>query len=218
MSRPSTPLRTGRFLLLLGAFAVSGCNCFVPVEECVGVRCFRFPDGGLRDGGGRDGGVRDGGGDAGRSDGGLVTADAGTACGNWDGGGVGKCAAITGYVQLGKVCRGECVLYPISTAGVYPTLGACAACGCDTAKLSASPIQDFGPQTLCDDVIVSTTLPRLLEEAFPGYDGGCIAKGALDYECTLLNHQQLGDAGYARSCAATLVPYVSDVKCRIFIK
>jgi len=203
---------TDRFLLLLCAFALSGCNCFVPVEECVGIRCSRLPDGGLRDGGGRDGGV-----DAGRKDAG-VEPDAGS-CGVWDGGGVGKCAALTGYVQLGKVCRGECVLYPITTPGVYPTLGACVACGCDLTKLSAKPAQPFEEKSFCDEVVVTTTLPRLLEEAFPGYDGGaCVAKGALDYECRLLGMSTLGDAGYARSCAATLVPYVTDVQCRVFVK
>lgn len=205
---------TDRLFLLLCAFALSGCNCFVPVEECVGIRCTRFPDGGLRDGGRPDGGARDGGGDAGRPDGGVFVE---TGCGVWDGGGVGKCAAITGYVQLSNVCRGECVLYPIATPGVYPTLGACVSCGCDTAKLSTKPVQDFGPKTFCDEVWVTTSLPRLLEEAFPGFDGGCVPMGALDYQCKLLNQQVLGDAGYARSCAATLVPYVVDVQCRIFL-
>jgi hypothetical protein len=206
---------TDRFLLLLCAFALSGCNCFVPVEECVGIRCSRFPDGGLRDGGRSDGGLVD----AGRKDGGFEADGGGGSCGAWDGGGVGKCAAITGYVQQGTVCRGECVLYPIATPGVYPTLGACVACGCDTAKLSTKPTQSFGPTSSCDEVVVTTTLPRLLEEAFPGYDGGCVPKGALDYECTLLTKTSaLGDAGYARSCAATLVPYVADVQCRVFIQ
>lgn len=206
---------TDRFLLLLCAFALSGCNCFVPVEECVGIRCARLPDGGLRDGGARDAGVSDGG----RADGGRIDGGAVPGCGVWDGGGVGKCAAVTGYVQLGKVCRGDCVLYPIATDGVYPTLGSCVSCGCDTAKLSSAPAQTFGPEASCDDVVVTTTLPRLLEEAYPGFDGGCTPKGALDYECTLLSKQfTLGDAGYARSCSATLVPYVTDVKCRVFIK
>ncbi len=204
---------TPRFLLLLCGFALSGCNCFVPVEECVGSRCNRLPDGGLRDAGTLDGGIVDGG----SKDGGGAV-DSGTICGTWDGGGIGKCAAITGYVQTGKVCRGECVLYPIVTRGVYPTLGACVGCGCDLAKLSSKPAQTFSPQSFCDAVIVTTTLPRLLEEAFTGYDGGCVAKGALEYECTLLGKQLLGDLGYARACATTLVPYVTDVQCRIFVQ
>lgn len=205
---------TNRLLLLLCALPLSGCNCFVPVEECVGIRCTRLPDGGPRDAGARDAGVSDGG----RNDGGSFAGDSGTACKPWDGGGVGKCAAITGYVQLGTVCRGECVLYPISTPGVYPTLGTCVSCGCDTAKLSSKPAQSYGPESFCDAVVVTTTLPRLLEEAFPGYDGGCVPKGALDYECTLLGKATLGDAGYARSCAATLVPYVANVQCQVFIQ
>ena len=202
---------TNRFLLLLCAFTFSGCNCFVPVEECVGIRCLRFPDGGLRDGGTRDAGT----GDAGLKDAGSFSFDGG--CGpEWDGGGVGQCAAITGYVRVtGTECRGACVFYPITTAGVYPTLGACVSCGCDTGKLSSKPAQPFGPQSSCDAVYVTTTLPRLLEEAFPGFDGGCLPMGALDYQCTLLGKQQLGDAGYARSCAATLVPYVNNVQCRV---
>lgn len=209
---------TDRFLLVLCAFALSGCNCFVPVEECVGIRCTRFPDGGLRDGGRLDAGLADGG----RKDGGVVSSDAGGLCGVWDGGGVGKCAAITGYVQLGTVCRGECVLYPISTPGVFPTLGECAGCGCDKAKLSTKPTQSFGPESFCDEVIVTTTLPRLLDEAFAtadaGFDGGCTAKGALDYECTLLSKLTLRDAGFGRACAATLVPYVTDVQCRVYVQ
>jgi len=157
--------------------------------------------------------------DAGKTDGGLSGGDGGfSVCGLWDGGGVGKCAAITGYVQLEKTCRGECVLYPISTPGVYPTLGSCVSCGCDVTKLSSKPAQIFGPQMFCDVVNVKTTLPRLLEEAFPGFDGGCVPIGALDYECRLLGMQVLGDAGYARSCAATLVPYVEDVRCLVFIQ
>ena len=156
---------TDRFLLLLCAFALSGCNCFVPVEECVGIRCTRFPDGGLRDGGRADGGARDGGLDAGGTDAGPAFDGGISPCGVWDGGGVGKCAAITGYVQMGTVCRGECVLYPIVTPGVYPTLGACVSCGCDKAKLSTVPAQTFGPESFCDEVVLTTTLPRLLEEA-----------------------------------------------------
>ncbi len=204
---------TDRFLLVLCVFSLSGCNCFVPVEECIGIRCTRLPDGGQRDGGGHDAGKLDGG----KLDAG---ADAGAfACGVWDGGaGVGKCAAITGYAQLGTVCRGACVSYPIVDPGLYPTLAACAGCGCDPTKLSTVPAQPFAAETFCDDVVVKTTLPRLLEEAFAGFDGGCTPLGALDYQCTLLGKQTLGDAGYARSCAATLVPYVSDVQCRVFVK
>ena len=212
----------GRLGLLLFAFAFSGCNCFVPVEECVGIRCFRFPDGGLRDGGGRDSGVNDGGARDGGASGSGTDAgrnDAGTpaACAGWDGGGVGLCAALTGYVQTGKVCRGDCVQYPIVTPGVYPTLGECAACGCDTAKLKAAPVQPFGPEMYCDDLFVDTSLPRLLGEAFPGYDGGCQAIGSIDFRCTLTRHQTLGDAGYARACAATQVPYVTEVRCLVYL-
>ena len=101
---------------------------------------------------------------------------------------------------------------------MYPSLTACVSCGCDTTKLTTKPTQGYSAQTFCDTVTVTTTLPRLLEEAFPGFDGGCVPKGAVDFECRLLGHQLLGDAGYARSCAATLVPYVSDVKCMVYIQ
>ncbi len=202
---------TQRFLLLVCLFAVSGCNCFVPVEECVGIRCTRLPDGGRR-----DGGV-----DAGRTDGGpRLDAGAAVACAVWDGGGVGKCAAITGYVWVGTSCQGECVLYPISTPGVYATLAECVSCGCDATKFKTNPPgQPVGPGTYCDVLSAVTTLPRLISEAFStgdgGYDAGCAPFGAVEFECPVWT-RTLGDAGYARGCAATLVPYVSEVRCRIF--
>ena len=203
-----------RALLFLVCCALSGCGCFVPVEECVGKKCFHL------DGGAKDGGTKDGGVDAGRSDGGVM------ACAIWDGGGVGKCAALTGYVALGNTCRGECVEYPIVTPGVFPSLAACVSCGCDPAKLSAKPAQAINANAFCDEVGVTTTLPRLLDEAFDApdagaggrdFDGGCTAMGAVDFACLLLGKGSLGDAGMARVCAATLVPYVTDVQCRVFI-
>lgn len=205
-----------RALLFLACCALTGCGCFVPVEECVGKKCFRT------DGGSKDAGTRDGGSDGGHSDAGPGPM----ACAVWDGGGVGKCAAVTGYVSLGTTCKGECVEYPITTPGVFPSLAACASCGCDLAKLSAKPAQAINPTAFCDDVIVTTALPRLLDEAFDvpdagdagvDFDGGCTAAGAIDFTCTLLGKGQLGDAGLARVCAATLVPYVTDVKCEVFI-
>lgn len=207
---------THRLAVVLSLLAVSGCNCFVPVEECVGRRCTLFPDGGKRDGGVNDAGrPTDGGSDAG------PTLDAGAAlvCAVWDGGGVGKCAALTGYVSMGNVCRGECVIYPIETPGVFPTLGACASCGCDVTKFRSAAGTPFTPDTYCDELAALTSLPRLLDEAFggpdSGFDAGCVPMGALDNSCRLWT-RTLTDAGYARACAATLVPYVTEVQCRIF--
>lgn len=208
-----------RLLVLTAVLALSGCNCFVPVEECIGKKCLRL-DGGKADAG-RDGGAADAGAP---SDGGGAP----TACAVWDGGGVGECAAITGYVATGTACQGECVLYPIATPGVFPTLAACTACGCDRSKLSAKPAQAINDTAFCDEVAVSTTIPRLLDEAFDvpdagpdgggDFDGGCVAIGAVGFECHLWGKGQLGDAGVARLCAATLVPSVTDVQCRVFIK
>lgn len=211
--------RDGLCLLLVG-LALSGCNCFVPVEECVGKKCLPRPDGGKADAG-RDAGLPDGG----------AASDAGPpnvlACAVWDGGGVGKCAALTGYVALGNKCQGECVLFPIVTPGVFPSLAECVACGCDGAKLSAKPAQPFNDNSFCDEVVVTTSLPRLLDEAFDvtdagdagrDFDGGCVAMGAIDFSCTLLGQGKLGDAGVAKACAATLVPNVTDVQCRVFVQ
>ena len=143
----------------------------------------------------------------------------------WDGGGVGECAAITGYVRTATECSGQCVLFPIATAGVFPDLSACVACGCDPSKirvpgLVGKPV--VGPGDYCGALVAMTTLPRLLDEAFPGYDGGCYPVAAAAWACTLLapsSHGDAGwsvfldDAGYARTCAATLVPRVTEVQC-----
>jgi hypothetical protein len=148
--------------------------------------------------------------------------DAGTpTCEPWDGGGVGKCAALTGYVFTGRSCEGNCVEYPIVTAGVFPTLSACAGeCSvsgfCITSLLGAAPTGGpIAPSSYCDDVVVRTDLPRLIAEAFPGLDAGCHPVGATEFECTLWNGA-LGDAGYARACAATLVPRTLSVQCRVW--
>src|SRR4051812_45817738 len=110
---------TNRLWMPLTVLALSGCQCFVPVDECRGGKCF----------------AKDAGSDGG-SDGGVVpVTDAGTnACALWDGGGVGKCAAVTGYVATATECRGDCVTYPLSAPGLFPNLPACIGCGCDPAK------------------------------------------------------------------------------------
>ena len=194
--------------LLLGLLALSGCNCFVPVVECTGNRCHRDA--------GSDAGL-DAGRDAGAVDSGFTPTDGGQiACALWDGGGVGKCAAITGYVATATECLGECVFFPIQSAGVFPTLAECVGCGCDVAKFTAVPPQPITPATYCDDLFVKTSIPRLLDEAFPGYDGGCQALGPTQWVCTLWQ-RDLGDAGYARACAATLVPRVTEVQCMVYV-
>lgn len=202
-----------RLFVLAAALALSGCNCFVPVEECVGKKCLARPDGGAKDAG-TDGGKAD----AGIADGGASVV----TCAIWDGGGVGKCAAITGYVAEGKTCRGECVLYPIVTPGVFPTLAECVSCGCDAAKLSSKPVQTFNATAFCDEVNVTTSQPGPLADVFgapdSGFDGGCVATGAVDFRCRIGGPGTLGDAGVARACAATLTPGVTDVNCLVLIQ
>lgn len=200
-----------------------GCQCLEPVAECGALDC---TDAGVGDGGARDAGASDAGSrpDAGPSDAGRL--DAGTfdggpfTCDVWDGGGVGRCAAITGYIFHGTTCEGACVLKPLSAPGLHDDLPSCAACGCDRSKLVAIPplTQPFGPDTVCDDLLAVTNLPRLLSVAFPGYDtdAGCRPIGSVDWSCLLWRHQ-LGPEGFARACAATLVPRVSQVRCMVYL-
>jgi hypothetical protein len=188
-----------RIWILLCGLIVGGCNCFQPVVECGRAQC--RPDSGAD--AGRDAGV-DGGRDAGL-DGGSV------ACAASDGGGIGKCAAVTGYVATGSACSGACVEYPILAPGLFPDLASCVGCGgCDKAKFPSGAI--VNPTCSCPKLIAKTTSPALLAQAFPGYDAGCTASGALGFECTLWAGS-LGIEGYARACGATLVPQVTEVLC-----
>jgi hypothetical protein len=202
--------------LSLAVLLVGGCQCLVPVEQCAGADCL---DAGGTDAGEPDAAVPDGGGGGGAPDAGP-TPDAGPFdCGIWDGGNVGKCAAVTGYVFDGTVCRGECVLYPITSAGVFPSVAdcvdACALPYCNASLLAAVLPQPFVPGAYCDDLQVSTSLPWLVEEAFPELDAGCLAQtGATT--CTLLRSQVLGDAGYLEACAATLLPETTQVICHLY--
>jgi hypothetical protein len=211
-------------LFALGALAFAvvapGCQCFDPVADCSGARCAAGDGGASFDGGGGGsggGGGAGGGGGGGGGSGGDAGKPDGGVCAVWDGGGVGLCAALTGWVREPTVCRGDCVSYPIVTPGVFPTLADCASCGCDLAKFSSVPPgQTLEPALYCDELMVRTSLPRLLNEALPGFDAGCRPVGSVDFECTLAT-RVIGDAGYARACAATLVPRVAFVQCRIFL-
>ena len=201
---------TKRLWLLVGTLACAGCQCFVPVVECKGIRC----DGGFKVDAGADAGV-DAGADAG-------VTDAGTGCVRYDGGGgIGTCAAITGYVASATECRGECVLYPITTAGIFPNLPACIGCGCDPLKFNAQGMASkiSSAASFCDQVFALTTSPPRLIEAFGDFDGGCTAVGALNYECLIWQRDagmsSLGPLGFARACQATLVPQVVNVQCRV---
>ncbi len=209
-----------RNLLAVALLSVSACQCLEPVGECSGTRC--ATDAGKTDGGSGDGGPGDSGTldagffpDGGVFDSGFFPSDGG-ACELWDGRGVGKCAAVTGYVFQGTSCQGQCVLYPISTPGIFKTLSECAGCGCDTSKLVATPAATFGPGMYCDQLDVRLSATWLLEEAFPGVDAGCIPVGSTSSDCTVWR-RQLGDAGYARACAATLLPGVTQVRCLTFL-
>lgn len=197
-----------RRLLLVWLLAVPACQCLEPVAECHSAHCFPQADGGA------DAGAPDAGGlDAGNG----VDAGALVECALWDGGGVGECAAVTGYVFQGTVCHGECVSMPIVTPGIYPSLPQCLECGCDRAKFTSVPPGGvFGPQLFCDQVLVFLSATWLLDEAFPGIDAGCQPLGATGFQCTVWQGL-LGDAGFARACASTLLPGVTEVQCRVFI-
>lgn len=177
---------------------LAGCRCLDAVPDCGGAPCNTADA------------SQDGGHDAGQ-DAGL------SSCELWDGGGVGKCAAITGYVFQGTQCWGECVTYPITSPGVFPDLKTCIGCGCDPSKFAVGPrAGTLSPSTFCDQLLAKTTAPDTLDEAFTSRDGGaCVEVGAVDWECPLWKGN-LGDAGYSMACAATLVPRVTQVECRIF--
>jgi hypothetical protein len=213
-----------RFPALLAVAAIVGCQCFQPVDECALTAC----DGGTGDGGTAGGRVigggsgGSGGGTSGGAAGGSTTAGGsggGSTCPVWDGGGVGLCAAITGYVFRGNQCWGECVLKPITTPGVFEDLATCVQCGCDTSKFTNVPPLGvpLNPQSFCDEVQAITSVPRLLDTALPGFDvdAGCRPESGVDSAC-LLWRGQVGDLGYARACAATLVPRVTEVRCVTF--
>ena len=214
---PESKSVRGRALLLFAVLAGPACQCFEPVEEsCLGSGCPTTEVGGGGDAGLPDAGHADAGQPDAGSDGGEW------ACEPWDGGGVGKCAALTGYVFSGNACHGDCVEYPIVTAGVFPTLSACAGqCSaqgfCVTSMIETRPLGGVvGPGSYCDDLVVGTNLARLIVDAFPGVDAGCRPTGAIASECTIWNGA-LGDAGYARACAATLVPRTQYVECRVYV-
>lgn len=143
----------------------------------------------------------------------------GGACAIWDGTGTGDCAAVTGYVFDGTVCRGDCVLYPITGPGLFPSVAACAhACAipyCNTSLLKAVLAQPFTPDAYCDDLQVETGLPWLVSDAFPELDAGCDAATGPTH-CTLLQSQRLDDAGYLDACAATLLPETTSVTCWLY--
>jgi hypothetical protein len=185
---------------LLGA-----CQCLHPVDECEGRAC-------------ADAGRPDAGVDAGRPDAGASDAGA-FACRIWGGAGVGECAAVTGYVFDGTRCRGECVQYPIRDPGIFPSIAECVhACAepyCRTELLAAALPQPFTPAAYCDDLVVDTSLPWLVQEAFPLLDAGCSLPTGMT-TCSLLHGQVLGDAGYLEACAATLVPETSRVTCWLY--
>jgi hypothetical protein len=199
--------------LWLVLILAGGCQCLVPVEQCAGADCL---DGGADAG---DAGAPDGGAGGSEPDAGPMPDAGPFDCGVWDGGGVGKCAAVTGYVFDGTVCRGDCVLYPISSPGVFPSAAACVdSCAlpfCNTSLLAAVLPQTFAPAMYCDDLQVSTSLPWLVEEAFPELDAGCLAQTG-PTTCTLLRTQILGDAGYVEACAATLLPETTQVICHLY--
>ncbi|MBL8923874.1 MAG: hypothetical protein JNJ54_33775 [Myxococcaceae bacterium] len=217
-------------LRLVAQAAIVGCQCFQPVDECALTTCDAGSAGGAAGGrvigggsgggsGGSAGGASGGSTTGGGSGGGVSTRDAGT-CPVWDGGGVGLCAAITGYVFRGTDCWGECVLKPITTPGVFEDLASCVQCGCDTSKFANVPPlgTPLHPGSFCDEVLAVTSIPRLLETAFPGYDidAGCRPGAGFDSHCVLLRGS-VDEAGYARACAATLVPRVSQVRCVVFL-
>lgn len=186
-------------LLLLTA------GCLHTIEECRGVHCPR--DGGAT--------ASDAGHDAGESE-----FDAGTpyplTCATWDGGNIGTCAGHTGYVFDGTGCHGECVLYPIETPGVFPSLRACAfgcaADHCDTALFSAT--HAFDETTFCNALRVTTVASQQIIDTFAldvsQVDGGV---GCNATDCVLLTGQTLGDGGYTEACAASLMPETTLVSC-----
>ena len=138
------------------------------------------------------------------------------ACALWSGvGGVGVCSGLTGYAATATECQGACVLQPITTAGLYPSLAACVRCGCDTAKLAVVGPGTFTRSMFCDDLTIVTADPSRLQEAFPGFDGGCSGQPS-QFECLALQRTILGDAGYDFACAASLVPKVTKVVCHLY--
>ncbi len=210
----STPCESPRVVgvLLCLALTLTGCNCFRPTEDCQDVSCV-FIDSGVAF---TDGGPHEntGGSDAGHP---LDAGQGEPVCALWSGdGGVGNCAQVTGYVATPTECEGACVMRPITTAGLYPSLASCVRCGCDTAKLTVVGGGIFGPSMYCDDLTIMTADPSRLEEAFPGFDAGCSGQPS-QFECQVLRHAVLGDAGYDLACAASLVPKVTRVVCHLFL-
>jgi hypothetical protein len=208
-------------LMLVVCGVVFGCQCLQPVSACAENVCDAGVDGPVLGAGG--GAAADGGSNRDAGYGGGAGGDPGQdggTCERWDGGGIGRCAAITGYVFRGTECWGECVVRPITTPGVFEDLPTCVRCGCDTSKFRVHPPigKPLGPDSFCDELVAVTPIPLLLADAFPGYDvdAGCTPEGSVDSRCTLWQ-RHLGDAGYARACAATLVARVSEVRCIVFI-
>ncbi|MFT3836222.1 MAG: hypothetical protein QM723_04390 [Myxococcaceae bacterium] len=213
-----------RALLLVPWILGPRCQCLVPVDQCAPSVCTDAGfDAGTHDAGSSDAGhppdsgTVDAGHDAGVADSGAPWD--GGACALWDGSGTGDCAATTGYVFDGMVCRGDCVLYPITSPGVFPTVAdcvhACAIPYCNTALLKAVLAQPFTPNAYCDDLQVETGLPWLVSDAFPELDAGCAAPTGPTH-CTLLQSLTLDDAGYLDACAATLLPETTSVTCWLY--
>ncbi len=203
-----------RWLPLALLTVVGGCQCLQPVVECPRRGCHAvFADGGT------DGGASD----AGEVDAGL--------CVGWDGGGTSTGSdagldggtATRGFLFLGDTCDDALVTFPVTTPGVFTSLSACVACGCDATKmvfLIGAPDGGFTTSTYCDQLDVVTQSPQFVVEAFPDLTTGCVAP-----ECTVWRAatddagvvKSLGDAGLARACEATLVTNVSKVRCTTFI-
>ena len=223
-----------RRIAAIGVLMFGGCTCLTPVEEC-GALCDGGTAGGSAGGaaggaaggtaGGAAGGSAGGSGTAGGAGGGAAMPRLDAGCALWDGGGVGTCGALTGFVFLGSHCEGACVQYPIQTPGVFPNLASCAqtcaAAGfCNEAKWLGRPAPPppLAPGSFCDEVVAqlpagSSIAP--LEEAVGGINNACVSSST-GTDCQIWM-DELGDAGHLRSCAATLVQSVESVTCRIFL-
>ena len=100
----------------------------------------------------------------------------------------------------------------------------CAAAGyCNEAKWrsnrASSPPPPLAPQSYCDDVTARvpqaySTMP--LDEAVGGLEPGSCSVTPGQTECVVWQ-RELGDAGYVRACAATLLQSVESVTCNIYI-